>query len=312
VLVNEKEPHHGHGEALDSDRDQKTQQIATQPHEKELEPKLIVKPPQSPIAFDWVRIDAGEFSMGLDRSDRLETNDWEIPRSELFLPEFWIARTTVTVTQFAHFVKATGYKTTAEVTGKSYVSTGSKLQWIQDAYWEQPYGPGSNVNPKGDHPVTCVSWYDASAFCQWAGVHLPSEAEWEKAARGKTGFIYPWGHHQPNRSLCNFNANVRDTLPVGSFPDGASPYQVLDMAGNVWEWTRSLWGKDVSKPAYGYPYQGDDGREDLTAPDDVRRVVRGGSFSSIAWGVRCAVRDRLDPANRSVSTGFRVVVSPGL
>lgn len=303
--VNETKPNYKQSEALASKHGPKSSAILTQAQENQ-----PTNPPQSPIAFDWIQVKAGEFVMGLDRTEYAEANDWEMPHSPLFLPKFWITRTTVTVTQFAHFVLATAYKTTAEVAGKSYVSTGSKLAWIQGAYWEQPFGPGSNVNHKGDHPVTCVSWYDAIAFCQWAGVHLPSEAAWEKAARNKTGSLYPWGNSSPNRSLCNYNAHARDTLPVGSFPDGASPYQVLDMAGNVWEWTRSLWGTETTTPQFRYPYYKDDGRENMQAPASFLRVARGGSWDSRVAAVRATFRGRFDPNWPCNHVGFRVVWMP--
>ena len=142
-------------------------------------------------------------------------------------------------------------------------------------------------------------------------IRLPSEAEWEKTARGVDGRVYPWGNEAPTAELCNFNMNVGDTTPVGHYPKGASPYGVLGMAGNVWEWTLSLWGKDASKPQFGYPYKPTDGREDLQAGVDIRRVVRGGSCSNYVWHVRCAYRFRLIPLNRRDYLGFRVVcVSP--
>ena len=123
--------------------------------------------------------------------------------------------------------------------------------------------------------------------------------------------LYPWGNEAPTAELCNFNMNVGDTTLVGHYPKGASPYDVLGMAGNVWEWTLSLWGKDASKPQFGYPYKPTDGREDLQAGVDIRRVVRGGSCSNYVWHVRCAYRFRLIPLNRRDYLGFRVVcVSP--
>ena len=97
---------------------------------------------------------------------------------------------------------------------------------------------------------------------------------------------------------------------MGRYPDGKSPYGLLDMAGNVWEWTSSLWGKDASKPEFGYPYDAKDGRENPSAPDTVLRVLRGGSFWDVARSVRCACRLRDDPNVRYVYFGFRVV-SPG-
>ncbi len=106
-------------------------------------------------------------------------------------------------------------------------------------------GPQSDVRAKQDHPVTCVSWHDAVAFCTWAGVRLPTEAEWEKAASWAEGrkLLYPWGNREPNIGVCNFKMTVGDTTPVDRYPDGKSPFGVLDMAGNVWEWTSSLWAQ---------------------------------------------------------------------
>jgi formylglycine-generating enzyme required for sulfatase activity len=161
-----------------------------------------------------------------------------------------------------------------------------------------------------DHPVRSVNWHEALAYYRWlsgrAGlpVTLPSEAEWEKAARGMEGRIYPWGDMPPSEDLCNFGDHVGGTTPAGTYsPQGDSPYGCADMARNVWEWTRSHW-KD-------YPYDSEDGRENLEAGDDVRRVVRGGAFNFIAGLVRCAVRFNSDPVPyyRYTLLGFRVVVS---
>jgi len=166
--------------------------------------------------------------------------------------------------------------------------------------------------------VLCVSWYSAVAFCEWLSqetdknFRLPTEAEWEKAARGTEGWIYPWGDERPTAELCNFDSNVNHTTPVGQYsPQGDSPYGCADMAGNVWEWTRSLLGKGRAKPDFGYPYDPGDGREDLKAASEVRRVLRGGAFGSVARRVRCACRFRCHPYRRwHYVRGFRVVASP--
>ncbi len=272
-----------------------------------LESAPVAKP--GPIEIDWVNIPAGPFLMGSDKKKDKDAFDDELPQHTVTLAAYRIGRTPVTVAQFAQFVQATGYVTTAEKEGWSYTWSGSWEQ-VKGASWRAPRGPGSDVHQKGDHPVTCVSWLDAQAFCAWAGARLPTEAEWEKAARGADGRIYPWGNEAPDASRCNFNLNVGDTTPVGQYPKGKSPYGVLDLAGNVWEWTSTIWGKNSDKPDFAYPYDPNDGREDRDRTD-VRRLLRGGSWYFVARHVRSAFRDGNDPGVRFVDLGFRLA-APGL
>jgi formylglycine-generating enzyme len=253
------------------------------------------------IEFDWVMIPAGEFWMGSTKTKDKFSWDNETPQHKIRLPEYRIARVPVTVAQFAAFVEATGYRTNAEEVGWSYVWIGAKWEQVDGAYWARPKGPQSSVERKQDHPVTCISWQDAVAFCQWAGVRLPTEAEWEKAARGTDGRIWPWGGSKPTAQRCNFAEQVGDTTPVGYYPDGASPYGVLDMAGNVLEWTSSKY--------LPYPYDAQDGRED--AEGDDYRTLRGGAWRHPVNWVRCAIRHGVNPHVRYDDYGFRVVVSPG-
>jgi formylglycine-generating enzyme required for sulfatase activity len=223
---------------------------------------------------EWVEIPAGEFWMG-EGEDAHRVN----------LDTFWMARVPITNAQYRFFVQAADY--------------------------EPPKHWGEGRPPKGkeSHPVVNVSWDDAVAYCSWLSevtgrsVTLPSEAEWEKAARGsKDRRAYPWGDAF-DATRCNSLAlGLGDTTPVGIFVDGASPYGVLDMAGNVWEWTRSLYK--------AYPYDSGDGRENMDAGDDVRRVLRGGAFDYDSRGVRCAARVEDDPNSRYWNSGVRVVVSP--
>lgn len=154
----------------------------------------------------------------------------------------------------------------------------------------------------GDHPVVNVSWYDVVAYCRWltgvtGQVHrLLTEAEWEKAARGTDGRIYPWGDEFEETRCNSWEAGNGRTTPVDAFPAGASPYGVLDLVGNVWEWCSTLYAP--------FPYCADDGRENPQA--DGWRVLRGGSWYDTEWGTRAARRLSSNPDHASHNTGFRV------
>ncbi len=186
------------------------------------------------------------------------------------------------VAQFAAFVQATGYKTAAEKAGGGRVWTGSAWELVSGADWQHPSGPNSDVGQKADHPVTQVSWDDAVAFAQWVSqvtgrnVRLPTEAEWEKAARGTDGRIYPWGDIWDKTKLNSFEGGRGDTTQVGKYsPEGDSPYGAADMAGNVWEWTADWYGETEYKDrtASGQSIT------DPTGPaSGDYRVVRGGSW----------------------------------
>lgn len=242
---------------------------------------------QTPVAFDWCHVPAGPFYMGStpQQIEQIFELGQEGPQKLQYVDEYSITRTPITNAQFAQFTSTTGYTTTAEKSGSEQT-------------WQHPTGPNSTA--KMDHPVVCVSWHDALAFCDWAGVKLPSEVQWEKAARGDDARIYPWGDDVPNEEHCNFNRNVGTTTAVGKYPNGVSLYGCLDMAGNVWEWTSSLY-----KP---YPYDANDGREDLE--DSGTRMLRGGSCNVNDNYVRCAVRFYFDPTVDNYDIGFRVM-SPG-
>ena len=146
---------------------------------------------------------------------------------------------------------------------------------------------GNQFTPKsgyGDHPVIEVSWYGAKSYCEWAGKRLPTEEEWQQACQGRDGRKYPWGN-----SFGSGNANIggngdgyKRTSPVGSFPGGASPYGAMDMSGNVWEWTSSLYKSGGST-----------------------RVLRGGSWDGDAGGARCESRNSYNPDYRYSLNGFR-------
>jgi formylglycine-generating enzyme required for sulfatase activity len=171
-------------------------------------------------------------------------------------------------------------------------------------------GPGAD---RPTHPVACVDWNQAQSYCSWVGKRLPTEAEWEKAARGGDQRPYPWGHAPPTCVRVAFNDRGEDpgavrgcgrgaSWPVGSFAAGASPYGALDMAGNVWEWVADHWSPD---------YYAESPRTDPSGPESGdMRVRRGGSWRSLGVFLPSAVRGRMDPAERNEIVGFRCAKSP--
>jgi formylglycine-generating enzyme required for sulfatase activity len=253
----------------------------------------------------FVEIPQGPFTMGSDKKTDKSASDYEQPISEVKLPAYFIGKWPVTVSQFKAFVDD------AENGG---------------------FVPG---NPKcvrgiGNHPVVYVSWHEAVAYCRWLTtrlrsseatweplrgllrgaqgrpwqVTLASEAEWEKAARGTDGRVYPWLGDEPDPNRANYaETGIGGPSAMGCFPTGQSVYEVEELSGNVWEWTRSIWAE--------YPYEPDyEGRSRESLAASGPRVVRGGAFNGVPRGVRAAYRGRGVPGARGGSLGFRVVVSP--
>lgn len=219
-----------------------------------------------------VRVPAGPFLMG---SDDAEAYDDEKPLHQVVLEEFWIGKHAVTNQQFQRFVSQTGYP------------AGRR--------WRDSAAEGG-----GRAPVVHVSWKDAQAYCTWAGLRLPTEAEWEKAARGTSGRKFPWGDRwEPDRAWFFENSDGR-VHPVDTRPQGASPYGCLNMAGNIWEWTMSVY-----RPL---PYDPHDGREDPESSDP--RTSRGGAWYTYSRSLRCSRRCPEIPTVRGNSFGFRVAASP--
>ncbi|MBI4366701.1 MAG: formylglycine-generating enzyme family protein [Deltaproteobacteria bacterium] len=197
------------------------------------------------LRHELIAIPGGAFIMG-DAGGEPD----EAPHEVMVAP-FQLMRFEVTNREFARFIAATGHVTDPERRGSGYVWT-DRWRAVATANWRHPQGPGSNLAGMDDHPVVQVSARDAAAFCAWRGLRLPSEAEWEFAARGTDGRRYPWGnepaeHDRVRRAkfgtvqccAANPSDGFARTAPVGHFPLGVSPFGLSDMAGNVWEWTAS-------------------------------------------------------------------------
>jgi formylglycine-generating enzyme required for sulfatase activity len=239
-------------------------------------------------------VPAGEFIMG---SDPNEPHFWgaEAPRHTIYLDAFWIQRTEVT--------------------------NGMYLGCAAAGTCPPPEQSNSNTHPDyfnnpafAEYPVIYVTYMAAEAYCQWIGGRLPSEAQWEKAARGTDGRLYPWGNQELDSNRANFcdagcpntneeeietafNDGYQDAAPVGSYPAGASPYGALDMAGNVLEWVADWYAAD---------YYGKSARENPTGPESgYRHPIRGGSWYSGRGGLRAAARASLKPDGFYETLGFR-------
>ena len=267
----------------------------------------------------WCYVPPGPFLMGEGGQQH---------RNERITAGYLISRYPVTNAQFGVFVNAGGYR-------ERRYWTKAGWEWKEQ---EGRIGPDDVGDPFNlpNHPVVGVTWYEALAFCRWlqeqvanrtwqvwlngqvkachvepqnVTIRLPSEAEWEKAARGTDGRRFPWGHEaDPNRANCK-DTGIGTTSAVRCFPGGVSPYGVEDLSGNVWEWTRSLWGGNWEQSDFRYPYDPRDGREDLEAGDYVARVLRGGSFYIEGRYVRCAARLWNLPNYWPRYFGFRVVAA---
>jgi len=247
---------------------------------------------------EMVFVPAGEFLMGSE-----ELGDDERPAHRVYLDDFWIDRYEVTNDRFARFVAATGYQTEAESRRWGWVWKRAEWEKVEGADWQHPRGPDSSIEGKLDHPVVLVSWNDAVAYCRWAGKHLPSEAQWEKAARGTLtdsghGPRYAWGDEfDPARANTN-ESGLGDTTPVGSFsPQGDSPYGACDMTGNVWEWMADWYGSDYYSRAPSANPPGPASGTD--------KVLRGGSWPFDEVYARTAFRYNVRPDYTYDFAGFR-------
>ena len=254
-----------------------------------------------PPPFDWVEIPAGRVM--------LETCDYDRHFSYLKhdtafeVPAFAIARYPVTNAQYAKFVEAGGYHQEKWWTAAGWEARNQGVTWQgRGRGWEPtgiPWTEPANWPGEAEHPVVGISWYEAVAFCQWLSavsgemVILPTEQQWQRAAQGDDGRVYPWGNRKPDRELCNFGENVDQITPVTQYPKGASPYGVMDMSGNVPDYTRTAY------------------RTGDTALDgDAHRCIRGGAFGDNPISLRVAARVDHNPWDRdSALLGFRVALT---
>jgi formylglycine-generating enzyme required for sulfatase activity len=277
----------------------------------------------------FVEIPPGSFVMGSKRGDKDAYDDELGNPAQLTIPyRYWIGRYPVTVAQYGAFLAAGG----AAADAAWWTRAGRRWRrgewdsqvtddWLKNWLKERP--PDQRSEPKWwseqssypNRPVMGVSWFEAIAYCRWLHavilsaaknlvppgycVRLPTEAEWEKAARAGDARRFPWGDAAWDENRANVENRVGRASAVGGFPAGATPSGIYDLSGNVWEWTASLY-----RP---YPYRPEDGRNDPEAEGS--RVVRGGSWGDVQMNARCAVRNRNVPAAFDDGFGFRVVVS---
>jgi formylglycine-generating enzyme required for sulfatase activity len=240
-------------------------------------------------------VPAGEFIMGSAGDDYLAAPD-EFPQHQVYLDAFWIDQTEVTSAMFAEFFNEFADQ---EMEAKTWLNMRVIDPVIiqVDGEWQPKAG-------FEDHPVVNVTWEGAQAYCGWAGRRLPTEAEWEKAARGTEASLYPWGNGAPSCELTNHDGGecmVRHTMPVGSYPQGQSPYGALDMSGNVWEFVSDF---------YGFDYYANSPDTNPEGPDiGDSHVLRGSSFLPHQYDVRSARRGQSPSSSSSDSIGFRCALS---
>lgn len=275
-------------------------------------PPKVERPPILPVATpavaqppalpSWVpilvRVPAGPFLMGSSDADPMADDD-EKPQHRLELPTYWIGKTPVTNAQFQPFVVGDGYTNPAYWTRAGWAWREEK-EIAKPAYWDDRQWNAD------DHPVVGVSWFEAVAYCRWLSAQtghafrLPSEAEWEKAARGPEGRIWPWGNTWQAECCNSEDAKIGQTTPVGTYQSGASYYAALDMAGNVWEWCATRWRKR-------YPYAIEDEWVERYLEQDFGRIFRGGAWYASQRYVRGAYRYiSISMRYRSEDSGLRV------
>ena len=241
-----------------------------------------------------VLIPAGEFTMGRSQQGTITID--QTPPHTVYLDSYYIDKHEVTNRQFEEFILQGGYQNEEFWTKEGW-------DFIQRETIDRPLGLEKILYDSLDQPVVGISWYEADAYARWAGKRLPTEAEWEKAARGTDERIYPWGNLMDYSNISYQISGGRRTVAVGSFDSGASPYGVLDCAGNVYEWVRD-W--------YDGTYYLHSPKENPRGPTSgTRRVLRGGSWASVRFQIQCSYRYFKKPNHRAFDVGFRCAQNSG-
>jgi len=270
---------------------------------------LLVVMPTTAIAggvveVDMVVIPPGVLLMGADDGESAET-----PVHPVTVSEFNIDRFEVTNDAFAAFVDKMRYRTDAERHGWGWHWTGRWLR-VDGASWRAPEGPNTSIDNRGRHPVVQVSWHDARTYCHWRGHRLPTEAEWERAARGSGERMFAWGNAPPrsnNVLRASYGADACcaagsedgfvTTAPVGSFPAGQTEAGVADLTGNVWEWVEDTYAADF--------YERSPPRDPVNREPGRMKVIRGGGWGNNPEGLRATLRHANPPHYGLSMVGFR-------
>ena len=252
--------------------------------------QAVIAPPKGKDRAPMVEIPSGSFPMGVPPGDRDGGRD-EYPRHEVLLDTFWIDQFEVTNGRYIEFVKSAGHRVPQNPTNPT------RNLWQGDSITES----------LAERAVINVDWFDADAYCKWAGKRLPTEAEWEKAAKGTSDRRFPWGNVEPTAKHLNYNQRwigEKTLMPVGSYEAGKSPYGVYDVVGNVWEWVND-W--------YDARYYEKSPSKNPTGPQEgTKKVIRGAGWQNETPTVRIFTRVDSDPTMRNESTGFRCAADVGI
>ncbi|MBK8274675.1 MAG: SUMF1/EgtB/PvdO family nonheme iron enzyme [Nitrospira sp.] len=252
--------------------------------------QAVIAPPKGKDRAPMVEVPTGSFPMGVPPGDRDGGRD-EYPRHEVVLDTFLIDQFEVTNGRYLEFIKSTGQRVPQNPTNPTR------------NLWQG----GTITESLAERPVINVDWFDADAYCKWAGKRLPSEAEWEKAAKGTSDRRFLWGNVESTAKHLNYNQKwigEKTLMPVGSYEAGKSPYGVYDIVGNVWEWVNDWYDARYYEKS---PSKNPPGPQEGT-----KKVIRGAGWQNETPTVRIFTRVDSDPTMRNESTGFRCAADKGI